>query len=177
MLVKLTPNIENIKVRYETLKDVAQKSGVELKVSLEGFIEYHTPVDNEVGFYHNNIDCAYPKTILMDVYEEFTRFVSTDECFDSIKGKPMYGTADTLDQIKEYFKEEIADPNHKWIILVDAIKWNPENKGIKGGYRPHKSGMYIGTYKQIEENEYYHDCEFDDGYQGYLIQFHIIPVV
>ena len=37
--------------------------------------------------------------------------------------------------------------------------------------------MLIGTYKQIEENEYYHDCEFDDGYQGYLIQFHIIPVV
>lgn len=97
--------------------------------------------------------------------------------FDNwLDNKNPYGLADNIDQIKEYLSPYYEDTNHNYFINLDRVDWNPENKGEGGGFRPYKWGPYLGTYNQINEYEYYDDCEFPEDYQGYLIHFHVYMI-
>ena len=95
---------------------------------------------------------------------------------DWLEDKKPYGLADNLEQIKEYLSPYYEDKNHNYFINVNRIDWHPENNGKTGGFRPYKWGPYLGTYNQIDECEYYDDCEFPEDYQGYLISFHVYMI-
>ena len=175
MLVKLTPIENGIREYYNRWIEITKK-----KITFEQFFENFTEVDGIPGIYLN-LDICSPKHNLKDWYEEFTQVIGYEDEFkaltneDILKWKNQYGTADTIDQIKEYYKEEI-ESDKPWVIFVSTVKHHPENAGQWGGYRPYKSGPYIGIYDEIRDTEYYDDCEFPEDYQGYLIKFHIIPV-
>ena len=184
MLVNLTIKKEGLREYYKRWLKCSKECGFKCDITFEQYYEKFTPVDGNVGFYLDN-DGFSPKLQLKDWYEEFTRETTYEEEFrafgditlENIESyRSQYGTADTIEQIKEYFKEQIEDKDTRWVIFVMAIKYHPENAGKYGGYRPYKSGPYIGQYQEIRDCEYYDDCEFDDDYQGYLIKFHIIPV-
>ena len=95
---------------------------------------------------------------------------------DWLEGEKPYGLADNIEQIKEYLSPYYEDKNHNYFINVYRIDWHPENKGKTGGFRPYKWGPYLGTYNQIDECEYYDNCEFPEDYQGYLICFHVYMI-
>lgn len=182
MLVNLTIDKEGIKQYYKRWKKFSKEDGFKFDLTFEQYCERFTPVDGNIGFYLDN-DIFSPKCQLKDWYKEFTQDITCEDefkAFDEVafdySWRSQYGTADTIEQIKEYFKEQIEDKNSRWVIFLSAIKHHPENAGKWGGYRPYKSGPYIGKYEQIKDCEYYDDCEFEEGYQGYLIKFHIIPV-
>ena len=181
MLVNLTINDEGVRAYYDRWVEFYKEQVKEFDKTYEEFRVRFTPVDGESGFYLY-IDRFSPMRQLQEWYNEFTQTIGYE---DEFKAFPLtfdehqmhqYGLADTIDQIKEYYKEQIEDPDTKWVIFVEAIKYHPENAGKTGGFRPYKSGIYIGQYDEIRDCEYYDDCEFDDDYQGYLIHFHIIPV-
>lgn len=61
-------------------------------------------------------------------------------CWDGVL--TVYGVADNLDQIKNYFKDVINNPNVNFAISFVRLK--KENEPKKGGWRWHKWGEYIG---------------------------------
>lgn len=96
-----------------------------------------------------------------------------DDSIESIlayEGPNPYGVADNIEQIKEYFKEEIRDPNNKYFITIDYIFQEPENAGKGGGWRWHKWGPYIGNLDT--KCEYLDDEEFGPDFPGYVLIFH-----
>jgi len=82
--------------------------------------------------------------------------------------------ADSIDQIKEYYKEEIEDTEKKYIITATPVFQEKENKGKWGGWRWHKWGEYIG--KLEPKCEYLDDEEFGDDFQ-YVICFHLYQIL
>lgn len=86
----------------------------------------------------------------------------------------QYGVSDNIDQIKEYYKEWIDDPNSKWVITVTPVFQEKENSGKGGGWRWHKWGPYIGTLNP--QYEYLDDEDFGEDFQGYVLCYHIYPV-
>jgi hypothetical protein len=65
------------------------------------------------------------------------------------------GVADTVEQILEYYKEQIDDPDTTYVIDATLVKRDLSNKGQGGGWRWHKWGEYIGT--QTPTTEYLDD--------------------
>lgn len=140
------------------------------------------PINNEPGV---------PMARLQTWYDEFSRVVKFKDLFDYFPKiddyenicdyfenyRPQYGLVDNIGQLKNFYKEEIEDPNQRIVFFLNVISHHPEKAGQEGGFRPRKNGTYLGDYEQIRNCEYYDDCVFNEGYQGYLIQFHLVPVV
>lgn len=165
MLVNLTPNLEEIERRKV--------------ISKENNFTYIPQCDEKlmkygVGIYECNFDFNFS-------HEEFMEFEG--ECSISLEQgyrvfaptyhKAQYGVADSVDQIKEYFKEEIEDPNRKFFITMTPVFQDKENKGKFGGWRWHKWGEYIGELNP--QCEYLDDEDFGDDFE-YVICFHLYEV-
>ena len=168
MLVNLTPNWKEIERRAL----IAKKHNFEyIPQCDEQLMQYG------IGIYQCNFDFNFS-------HEEFLEFdidkgiynIPFDQSFEVFAptyNKAQYGVADSIDQIKEYFKEEIEDPNRKYFITATPVFQDKQNKGKGGGWRWHKWGEYIG--KLDYKCEYLDDEDFSDDFK-YVICFHLYEV-
>lgn len=97
-------------------------------------------------------------------------FVERFNQFSDIKqygDQSEYGVCDSVEQVLEYHKGAISDPNRKFIILLTRVDAEPENAGNGGGWRWHKWGPYIGTQNP--------QCEYLDDEDGidFIYCFHL----
>lgn len=165
MLVNLTPNWKEIERR--------------ISISKKHNSEYIPQCDESwmqfgIGIYQCNCNFNF-------CHEEFLEFdnmgsipfAQSYEVFAPTYHKAQYGVSDSIEQIKEYFKEEIEDPNRKYFIAVTPVFQDKENKGKGGGWRWHKWGEYIG--KLEPKCEYLDDEDFGDDFE-YVIHFHLYEV-
>lgn len=116
---------------------------------------------------------AIPFSFVEDEFEEFQNMTYDDRYgFSSdIGNKSVYGVADNIEQIKEYYKEAIDDPNNNYTIFISQVFQNKENAGKGGGWRWHKWGPYIG--KLDSQCEYLDDEKFGDDF-SHVITFQIM---
>lgn len=179
MLIKLTPNQEAI--------DCYKQRLVEFKKTLKPDDDLHswefvpvTDCEEEEGIYWTFRPKDYEfvneikKPFTYD--EEYKLYFP--ERFDLYflegwKWKDQYGVADSIEQIKDYFKEEIEDPIKKYVISIILIKQNKGNRGKWGGWRWEKNGTYIGNH--TPQCEYLEDEDFGPDFK-HLIKFHIYPI-
>jgi hypothetical protein len=168
MLVNLTPNQKEIERR----RAVAEKHLFPYTPQCDASLMQHGD-----GFYQCNFDFNFS-------HEEFLEFdidkgvhnIPYDQCFEVFAPtyhKSQYGVADSVEQVKEYFKEEIEDPNRKYFITATPVFQNKENRGKGGGWRWHKWGEYIGLLNP--QCEYLDDEDFGDDFE-YVICFHLYEV-
>ena len=157
MLVNLTP----IQSEIERCKKIAK----------ENKFEYVSQSDlkwlQETGIYQSSFAFNFPE----NEFEETQKRLSWEEkylCVPQHKG--TYGVADNIEQIKEYYKEEISDPDKKYFIYLTPVWQEKENKGKGGGWRWHKWGEYIGELNP--QCEYLDDEEFGEDFE-YIITFTI----
>lgn len=87
--------------------------------------------------------------------------------------KSTYGVADSVQQIKEFYKEEVEDTENKYFIYVTPVWQELENKGKGGGWRWHKWGRYIGELDP--QCEYLDDEDFGDDFE-YILVFTIMKI-
>jgi len=160
MLVNLTPIESEIKRRY----DVAKENNFE-----------YTPQSDpkflqETGIYQSSFPFNFPE----DEFDELKKLNWDDryKIFPNYE-KVTYGVADTIEQIKEYYKEEVADKDLKYCLALTPVWQEKENKGKGGGWRWHKWGKYIG--KLNSQCEYLDDENFGDDFQ-YVITFTLYAV-
>lgn len=102
------------------------------------------------------------------------RRLTYEEEFEYLYPKDQYGVADTIEQIKDFYKEEIEDPNHNYIINIDYIYQDKNCTKSAGTWRWCKWGEYIGKFEP--KCEYLNDEDFGPDFQGYVIVYHIYPV-
>jgi hypothetical protein len=88
--------------------------------------------------------------------------------------KASHGVADSVEQLKEYFKDEIEDPSRRYFIACTPVFQDRENRGRGGGWRWHKWGEYIG--KLDPQHEHLDDEDFGDDFE-YVICFSINEVI
>lgn len=168
MLVTLTPDLVEIERRK--------------LVAIEHNFEYIPQSDNsfiiEPGIYR----CAYDHNFS---YEEFIEKIKDNLNEEILNKTPLpdnfnelyinrYGVADTIEQIKEYYKTQIADTKNKYVISVTPVFQDPENKYKGGGWRWHKWGEYIGTLDS--QCEYLDDEDFGSDFK-YVICFQLYKVL
>jgi hypothetical protein len=168
MLVNLTPNLKEIERR----KQIAKEHNFDyLPQNDEKFMQYG------VGFYQCNINFNFS-------HNEFLEFdidkgvynIPLDQSYGVFKPtyhKSQYGVADSIEQIKEYFKEEAEDPNRKYIVTFSPVFQDREHKGKGGGWRWHKWGTYIGNLNP--QCEYLDDEDFGEDFK-YVICFHLYEI-
>lgn len=157
MLVNLTPIPEELDRRQK----IAEEHGFEyIPQSDSQWIQ-------EVGIYQSSSPFNFPE----DEFEELQK-LSWDDRYKIFPdfSKNTYGVADSIEQIKEYYKEEIGDPEAKYTIHVTPVFQDRSNKGKGGGWRWHKWGPYIGNLNP--QYEYLDDEEFGDNFQ-YVLTFGI----
>jgi len=162
MLVNLTPDTQEIERRK--------------LVAIEHNFEYIPQSDpkwlQETGIYQSSFPYNFPSI----EFEEFKDMcnIPFEQSYDALKNnKSQYGVADSIDQIKEFFKDEINDPDNKYFIALTPVFQDAENKGKGGGCRWHKWGEYIGILDS--KCEYLDDEEFGDDFK-YIICFHLYKV-
>ena len=63
----------------------------------------------------------------------------------------LHGVADTSDQIRGHFRDQIEDTEATYIIGATPVIRDVSNKGKGGGWRWHKWGTYIGTHTPTTE--------------------------
>lgn len=177
MLVNLTPDLVEIARRREVAKE-------------HGFLEDYIPQSEwmiEPGIYRCVYDFNFHKeefiekpvslndhnfSFMYDKDSKFNRDYENDP--DYIKTDLSgYGVADTIEQIKEYYKELIDDPNRKYAIEITPVFQDKENKGKGGGWRWHKWGPYIGTLNP--QWEYIDDEDFGEDFK-YVLSFGLLVV-
>ena len=160
MLVELTPILE-----------VVEKSK---KIAIEENFDYipqsHPKYIQEKGIYQSSFGGNFAKAEFKE-----TEGISFKDEYPILRNyqRGAYGVADTIDQIKEYYNEEIKDEDNKYFISVHPIFQNKENTGKGGGWRWQGSGEYIG--KLNPQCEYLDDEEFGNDFK-YVICFHIYKV-
>ncbi len=160
MLVNLTPIKEEIERRYNIAK--------------EHKIEYVPQSDPnflvETGIYQSA--CAF--NFSKEEFKELQDLSYEDkyEIFNNYE-KVVYGVADNVEQIKEYYKEEVADLTRKYAISVTPVWQEKQNKGKGGGWRWHKWGEYIG--KLNPQHEYLDDENFGKKFQ-YVLTFTLYAI-
>ncbi len=164
MLVNLTPDLQEIERRRQVAK--------------EHNFEYIPQSDpqwlQEVGIYQSACAFNFPAI----EFEEFKGKCNIPreqsyELFRPTWHKSPYGVADSIEQIKEYYKEEVADTNRKYFIECTPVFQNKENKWKGNGWRWSKWGEYIG--KLDSRCEYLDDEEFGEDFK-YIICFSLIEV-
>ena len=160
MLVNLTPIETEIKRR----SDIAKENNFE-----------YTPQSDpkyiqEVGIYQSSFPFNFPE----DEFEELKKLNWDDryKIFPNYE-KITYGVADNIEQIKEYYKDEVLDTEKKYSLALTPVWQEKENKGKGGGWRWHKWGKYIG--KLNPQCEYLDDEDFGDDFQ-YVITFTLYAV-
>jgi hypothetical protein len=165
MLVNLTPDLQEIERRKQ--------------IAIEHKFEYVPQSDTswlqETGIYQSSFPYNFPEI----EFEEFKGMCNIPreqsyEMFKPTYHKNSYGVADSIEQIKEYYKEEIEDAEKKYFIVLTPVFQEKENKGKGGGWRWHKWGEYIG--KLDTRCEYLDDEEFGDDFK-YVICFSIYLVL
>ena len=164
MLVNLTPN----------LKEIERRKNTDFGSDFEYIPQNDIRCIIEKGIYQPNFGCNFS-------HDEFIEFEGMANIpleysyttFDPSLCKVQYGVADTITQIKEYYKDQIEDPISKYFIYVTPIFQNKQNKGLGGGRRWHKWGEYIGTLEP--KREYLDDEDFGDDFKQVLC-FHICKV-
>jgi len=160
MLVNLTPDLKEIERRR--------------KISEEYKIEYTPQSDSkwlqETGIYQSSFPFNFPT-------EEFIELqnLSYDDEYKIFENyyKPTYGVADSIVQIKEFYKDEVEDPNTKYAFALTPVYQDKSNKGKGDGWRWHKWGAYIG--KLNPQCEYLDDEEFGSDFK-YVIVFQIYKI-
>lgn len=162
MLVNLTPYQPEIERR----KQIAAENNFEYKPQPDNLLDTGIYVCN-LGFNFSQME-----------FEEFKDAgnIPRQQSYDLFApdyNKQTYGVADNIEQIKEYYMEEIADPDKKYFIYVTPVFQEKGKKGKGGGWRWHKWGEYIG--KLNPQYEYLDDEEFGDDFK-YVLTFHIISV-
>lgn len=169
MLVNLTPNHTEIARRLQ----IAKENNFEwMPQNDPRLMEYGD------GIYQENCPFNFSFEEFMEFSDEksFNNGVAFEVKYNLFAPdylKAQYGVADTIDQIKEYFKEEIEDPNRKFFISMSPVFQDKSNAGKGGGWRWHKWGEYIG--KLDSKCEYLDDEDFGDDFE-YVICFHIYEV-
>ena len=160
MLVDLTP----IKEEQDRRKSIAKEHKFD-----------YTPQDDkslkqETGIYQ----CAFAFNFSEDEFEELKKLSWDDryKIFPNFE-KQTYGVADNVEQIKEYYKEEVSDKHKKYAICVTPVWQERENKGKGGGWRWHKWGGYIG--KLNPQCEYLDDEDFGEDFE-FILTFTLYAV-
>ena len=166
MLVNLTPNEKEIQRRIEIAKEN----------NFQFYPQNHPDLQQYgVGIYQCNIDFNFSHNEFLEfnIDENVFNipFNQKYEAFAPTYHKAQYGVADNIDQIKEYYKEEIKDPDKKYFIYVTPVYPDPELKGSRMGWRWHKWGEYIG--KLNPQCEYLDDEDFVNDIE-YVICFHLV---
>lgn len=166
MLVNLTPNWKEI----ENRKIIAKEKD----------FEYVPQCDPRWQQYGDGIyQCNFEFNFSQDEFLEFEGVcnIPPDQSYELFKPtyhKAQCGVADSIDQIKEYYKEEIEDPNKKYIIIVTPVFQKKDKKGNFDGWRWHKWGEYIG--KLDRKCEYLDDEEFGEDFK-YVICFQLYKIM
>jgi hypothetical protein len=160
MLVNLTP----IKEEQERRALIAKENNFE-----------YTPQSDpkylqETGIYQSSFAYNFPE----DEFKELEKLSYDDryKIFENYE-KITHGVADTIEQIKEYYKEEVLDENKKYAIALTPVWQEIENKGKGGGWRWHKWGEYIG--KLDPQCEHLDDEDFGKDFK-YVITFTLYAV-
>ncbi len=89
--------------------------------------------------------------------------------------KPLYGVADNIEQVKEYFAPAINNPDVQFVISITEL--HKKNEPERDGWRWHKWGEYIGT--KNSQCEYLADePEIDKVviFHGYYIELKNPPI-
>ena len=160
MLVNLTP----IQTEIERRKQIAKENNFK-------YIPQSDPQwIKETDIYQSSFPYNFPK----EEFEELQKLTWEDryKIFPNYE-KITYGVADSVEQIKEYYKEEIADVNKKYVITLTPVWQEKENKGKGGGWRWHKWGKYIGNLNP--QCEYLDDEDFGDNFE-YVLTFTLYAV-
>jgi len=157
MLVELTPYQDEIDRRKS--------------VALENKFEFIPQCDEKYIVEKGIYQCTFPFNFCKEEFIE-TKDLTYDDRFDIFDGyeKSTYGVADNIDQIKEYYKEEVESDTDRYAISLTPVFQERENKGKGGGWRWHKWGVYIGELDR--QCEYLDDEDFGDDFK-YVITFQI----
>lgn len=141
-----------------------------MKIAKENNFEYCPQSDpkwlQETGIYQSSTAFNFPDY----EFEELREQLSWKERYTCIDPKQTCGVSDNIEQIKEYYKEEIEDPNRKFFIHLTPVWQEKEYAGKGGGWRWHKWGNYIG--KLNPQCEYLDDEDFGEDFK-YIITFTI----
>lgn len=158
MLVDLTP----IKEEQERRRGIAKEYNFEYLPQDDKSLKHGT------GIYQ----CACDFNFSEKEFEE-TQQLSWDDRYGIFPefDKQTYGVADNIEQIKDYYKEEIADEAKKYVICVTPV-WQ-ERQSKQGGWRWHKWGEYIG--KLNPQCEYLYDEDFGEDFK-YVLTFTLYAV-
>ena len=160
MLVDLTP----IKEEQDRRKGIAKEH------NFEYLSQDDKSLKQETGIYQ----CAFSFNFSEDEFEELQKLSWDDryKIFPNFE-KITYGVADNIEQIKDYYKEEVGDKKKKYSICVTPVWQEKENKGKGGGWRWHKWGEYIG--KLNPQFEYLDDEDFGEDFE-YVLTFTLYAV-
>lgn len=166
MLINLTPNEIEIARR--------------MSIAEEHKFEYIPQCDESLKQHGDGIyECNFGFNFSHEEFLEFDNIgmIPFEQSFEVFKPdyiKDQYGVADSIEQIKEYFKEEIQNPNRKFIISFATAFQDKQNKGKGGGWRWHKWGPYIG--KLDSQCEYLDDEDFGDDFEC-VICYHLYEIL
>lgn len=165
MLVNLTPN----------LKETARRLKIAKQHNFKHVPQYDKTRILETGIYRCNCDYKFSEM----EFEEFKNMcnIPYEQAYEVFKPdylKAQYGVADSVEQIKEYFKEEIEDTEKKYFISLTPVFQDKENEGNGGGWRWHKWGEYIG--KLNPKYEYLDDEDFGPDFK-HVLCFHLYSVL
>ena len=161
MLVNLTPD----EIEIERRMVIAAENKINFFIK-----QADDRLNTEVGIYQCNIPFNFSKEEFIEKFsyeQEYSYFAPEYE-------KAQYGVADSIEQIKEYYKKEISDKNNKFCISVTPVWQEPECKGEGGGWRWHKWGEYIG--KLNPQCEYLDDEDFGDEFE-YVLCFNLLHII
>ena len=165
MLVNLTPNVNEVERRRSISKE---HNFV--------FIPQYDPLLMQYGI--GIYQCRFDHNFLHREFLEFDNMTNIpfDQSYESFKpeyNKVQFGVADSVEQIKQYYKEEIDDLNRKYFITITPVYQDKKNAGNGGGWRWHKWGKYIGELNP--QCEYLDDEDFGDSFE-YVICFHLYEI-
>jgi hypothetical protein len=155
MLVNLTPILEE----QDRRKLIAKEHNFEyVPQSDKKFIQ-------ETGIYQSASPFNFPE-------EEFVELQKLSwgdryKIFPNFE-KITYGVADSIEQVKKYYSEEIADDEKKYVIALTPVWQDKSKKDKGGGWRWHKWGEYIGVLDS--QHEYLDDEDFGENFE-YIITF------
>lgn len=86
-------------------------------------------------------------------------WLDLDEVATLLGARSTYGVADTVDQVRTYFQQQIADPLHHYVIAVYPIF--KRDQPPTGGWRWTKYSAYIGTQQRSGAEYLFDEPEID----------------
>ena len=99
----------------------------------------------------------------------FDKFIQSN-CIDAIKDEYVfYGVCDNWEQVVEYHKELLNNPDKNYVIGLSTVIRADESP--EGGFRPHRWGPYIGTQK-LEHEYLYDDTNVDKVYTYHIYEIY-----